>query len=221
MSKASYRVFTFQDLTFQSNSMLLHLHTSLHTTTHFTVILAWASPTSLAVTKGIIVIFFSSAQLDASIQQVFLLDLRLEFAAEGRRLHRDEFGTHPIHSTLPFQLFLTANLQPSLEPITNTQTSILPKEVQCAFKDLMTHRVLQFALPIAFRCVLHRFKSQDIHRDQLLLRSLIPIQPIPHFTLIQLTTHNATHRLRGERHNSQMILPQVHLRKPCYDFTFL
>ena len=82
-----------------------------------------------------------------------------------RRLHRDEFGTHPIHSTLPFQLFHTANLQPSLEPITNTQTSILPKEVQCAFKDLMTHRVLQFALPIAFRCVLHRFKSQDIHRD--------------------------------------------------------
>ena len=46
----------------------------------------------------------------------------------------------------------------------NTQTSILPKEVQCAFKDSMTHRVLQFALPIAFRCVLHRFKSQDIHR---------------------------------------------------------
>ena len=43
------------------NSMLLHLHTSLHTTTHFTVILAWAFPTSLAVTKGIIVIFFSSA----------------------------------------------------------------------------------------------------------------------------------------------------------------
>ena len=61
MSKASQRVFTFYDLTFQSNSMLLHLHTSLHTTTHFTVILAWASPTSLAVTKGIIVIFFSSA----------------------------------------------------------------------------------------------------------------------------------------------------------------
>ena len=178
MSKASYRVFTFYDLTFQSNSMLLHLHTSLHTTTHFTVILAWASPTSLAVTKGIIVIFFSSAQLDASIQQVFLLDLRLEFASSQRRYsRRSEFGTHPIHSTLPFQLFLTANLQPSLEPITNTQTSILPKEVQCAFKDLMTHRVLQFALPIAFRCVLHRFKSQDIHRDQLLLHYSYPYNP--------------------------------------------
>jgi len=60
----------------------------------------------------------------------------------------------------------TANNQLlKLDLITNTQTSILPKEVQCAFKDLMTHRVLQFALPIAFRCVLHRFKSQDIHRD--------------------------------------------------------
>lgn len=178
MSKASYRVFTFYDLTFQSNSMLLHLHTSLHTTTHFTVILAWASPTSLAVTKGIIVIFFSSAQLDASIQQVFLLDLRLGFASSQRRYsHRDEFGTHPIHSTLPFQLFHTANLQPSLEPITNTQTSILPKEVQCAFKDLMTHRVLQFALPIAFRCVLHRFKSQDIHRDQLFVHYQHPYNP--------------------------------------------
>lgn len=38
------------------------------------------------------------------------------------------------------------------------------KEVQYAFKDLMTHRVMQFALLIAIRCVLHRFKSQDIHR---------------------------------------------------------
>ena len=72
----SHRVFTFYDLTFQSNSILFHFTSSLHTTTHFTVIEAWAFPTSLAVTKGIIVIFFSSAQLDASIQQVFLLDLR-------------------------------------------------------------------------------------------------------------------------------------------------
>lgn len=50
--------------------------------------------------------------------------------------------------------------------VIDTQTSILPKEVQYAFKNLMTHRVLQFALPIAFRCVLHRFKSQDIHREE-------------------------------------------------------
>ena len=50
--------------------------------------------------------------------------------------------------------------------VIDTQTSILPKEVQYAFKNSMTHRVLQFALPIAFRCVLHRFKSQDIHREE-------------------------------------------------------
>ena len=49
--------------------------------------------------------------------------------------------------------------------ITNTQTSMLPglPEAQYAFKDLMTHGILQFALRIAFRCVLHRCKSQDIH----------------------------------------------------------
>ena len=40
--------------------------------------------------------------------------------------------------------------------------------VQCAFKDLMIHWVLQFALRIAFRCVLHRCGNQDIHRLKLL-----------------------------------------------------
>ena len=34
---------------------------------------------------------------------------------------------------------------------------------QCAFKILMIHEVLQFALRIAFRCVLHRCGSLDIH----------------------------------------------------------
>ena len=36
-------------------------------------------------------------------------------------------------------------------------------EAQCAFKVLMIHEVLQFALRIAFRCVLHRCGIQDIH----------------------------------------------------------
>ena len=36
------------------------------------------------------------------------------------------------------------------------------KGVQDAFKDSMTHWILQFALRIAFRCVLHRCGSQDI-----------------------------------------------------------
>ena len=34
---------------------------------------------------------------------------------------------------------------------------------QIAFKDLMIHRILQFTLLIAFRCVLHRCESQEIH----------------------------------------------------------
>jgi hypothetical protein len=49
---------------------------------------------------------------------------------------------------------------------TNTQTGILPTEVESAmcvqrFDDSLS---LQFALHIAFRCVLHRCESQDIHR---------------------------------------------------------
>ena len=35
---------------------------------------------------------------------------------------------------------------------------------QDAFKGLMIHWILQFALRIAFRCVLHRCGSQDIRR---------------------------------------------------------
>jgi len=34
---------------------------------------------------------------------------------------------------------------------------------QYAFKNLMIHEVLQFALRIAFRCVRHRCESRDIH----------------------------------------------------------
>ena len=38
---------------------------------------------------------------------------------------------------------------------------------QFAFKDSMIHGVLQFTLRIAVCCVLHRCKSQDIHRCEL------------------------------------------------------
>ena len=37
-------------------------------------------------------------------------------------------------------------------------------EQQFAFKDLMIHLILQFTLHIAFRGVLHRCTSQEIHR---------------------------------------------------------
>ncbi|KAL7465821.1 hypothetical protein ACHAXS_006585 [Conticribra weissflogii] len=36
-------------------------------------------------------------------------------------------------------------------------------KAQCAFKILMIHEVLQFAIRITFRCVLHRCGIQDIH----------------------------------------------------------
>ena len=43
------------------------------------------------------------------------------------------------------------------------QTCPWPKpQAQCAFKDSMVHGILQFTLRIAFRCVLHRYGSQDI-----------------------------------------------------------
>ena len=43
------------------------------------------------------------------------------------------------------------------------QTCPRPKpRAQFAFKDSMVHGILQFTLRIAFRCVLHRYGSQDI-----------------------------------------------------------
>lgn len=45
---------------------------------------------------------------------------------------------------------------------------------QCAFKDSMTRVDLQFALRLAFRCVLHRCQSQEIHRCRLCLVRLSP-----------------------------------------------
>ena len=61
----------------------------------------------------------------------------------------------------------TINIHPNtVYIIYHTPTNILPKEVPYAFKNSMSHRVLQFALLIALSCVLHRFKSQDIHRNE-------------------------------------------------------
>jgi hypothetical protein len=47
------------------------------------------------------------------------------------------------------------------------QTCPRPRpRAQHAFKGSMIHGVLQFALRIAFRCVLHRAGFQDIHRQE-------------------------------------------------------
>lgn len=52
-----------------------------------------------------------------------------------------------------------------MEERTDTQRGILVLRAQVpyAFKDWMIRGVLQFALRIAFRCVLHRCENQDIH----------------------------------------------------------
>ena len=150
-----------------------------------------------------------------------------------------------------------------------------------AFKDLMIRIILQFTLRIAFRCVLHRCRNQEIHRLEVVDISLrvTPRREHARVTfevvgLVGLKNHpvepsgagrhyskpcekpsrakplgQSAAILRGweNRHpiefsvcierktgrsqsNSQvvvilvfmsMILPQVHLRKPCYDFSFL
>lgn len=46
-------------------------------------------------------------------------------------------------------------------------------EAQVAFKDSMTHGILQFTLPIAFRCVLHRWENLEIRCRKLYLSSLV------------------------------------------------
>ena len=47
------------------------------------------------------------------------------------------------------------------------QTCPRPRpRAQHAFKGSMIHGVLQFALRVAFRCVLHRAGFQDIHRQE-------------------------------------------------------
>ena len=50
----------------------------------------------------------------------------------------------------------------------DTEASMLirgnPLLARVAFENLMIRGVLQFALRIAFRCVLHRYGNQDIHR---------------------------------------------------------
>ena len=42
--------------------------------------------------------------------------------------------------------------------------------VQLEFKDSMVHKILQFTPSIAFRYVLHRCESQDIHCRETFLR---------------------------------------------------
>ena len=92
-----------------------------------------------------------------------------------------------------------------------------------AFKDLLIPGTPQFILNIAVRYVLHHYSSQDIHHCKI-LKEYIELQKI----CIVLKVCKKTDRVKRDSliiRNGigfvRMILPQVHLRKPCYDFSFL
>lgn len=113
---------------------------------------------------------------------------------------------------------------------------------QLAFNILLAHGILQFAVLIALRCALHRHLNQDIHRWKLLERKEINspcvfmccARSCEHAR--QLPTHTQCNPMKCDSYVRVaphtlaytsvwillvMILPQVHLRKPCYDFSFL
>ena len=113
---------------------------------------------------------------------------------------------------------------------------------QLAFKDSMVRGILQFTPSIAFRYVLHRCESRDIRCREsccslpwrarrsasaaaersfkILLGAaapgLCPAEGAARPPRVQRLTGP-----RSVRWHTTMILPQVHLRKPCYDFSFL
>ena len=83
---------------------------------------------------------------------------------------------------------------------------------------------------ITVRCALPRTPNQGIHR----CRCRIGIRNLQTFVVLRRLrsmpnqldwgTNSMTcplHHFRGDGQVVRMILPQVHLRKPCYDFSFL
>ena len=120
---------------------------------------------------------------------------------------------------------------------------------QCAFKNSMIHGSLQFTLRIAFRCVLHRCESQDIHCYELSCvfnhvpfffsqkeRTMISVQSTHKMCFFRCfvfdVSSSSSPREGREKVEKRleyaevdtmevMIPPQVHLRRPCYDFSFL
>lgn len=119
---------------------------------------------------------------------------------------------------------------------------------QLAFKDSMVRGILQFTPGIAFRYVLHRCESRDIRcRESCGLPFIFPprgrdVRPGPseqQFVFLGAAPRPevvwsargraaaAGRSVTGSRSSERdviyrsMILPQVHLRKPCYDFYFL
>ena len=119
-------------------------------------------------------------------------------------------------------------------------------KAQDAFKNLLVLGILQVTELITFHCALHRCSSQDIRRWKLLflIKEMDQIncnnnKAAQCLTACWAKNCNATHENLHKAHwhalpaqaltlmvhkNGllvRMILPQVHLRKPCYDFSFL
>ena len=101
-----------------------------------------------------------------------------------------------------------------------------------AFKDLIIHEIPQFILHIAVRYVLHHYSSQDIHHCKILEDYEISEESFVKcrkkgFEKTLFKTSPVTVALDAKimidclEQCVRMILPQVHLRKPCYDFSFL
>ena len=105
----------------------------------------------------------------------------LFFADPSARTHKHKsqnntlIGLESVHTKDRFFFFsrrmkITRPILPTcswLWWLTESEPGMLQlkrSEQQFAFKDLMTHLILQFALRIAFRGVLHRCGNQEIHR---------------------------------------------------------
>ena len=71
-------------------------------------------------------------------------------------------GANPAAHTNAIEL-LDCSWHEEQNTLNQVYSRVTPR-VQSAFRDLMTHGILQFTMRIAFRCVLHRYSSRGIHR---------------------------------------------------------
>ena len=121
----------------------------------------------------------------------------------------------------------------------NTDTSMpsgMPKSTS-AFNGQLIHGILQFTMIIALCCTLHQHVNQDICCWKCVVRWITYLSTIKqNSNAINTMTAAPTKAQRptehwhdtspsANHHNrcliTRMILPQVHLRKPCYEFSFL
>ena len=131
----------------------------------------------------------------------------------------------PLHCLvgLPYLAFVYRNTDSSA-----AWMHVLPQHV---FNFLSTPETPQFAMRFAGRYVLHHFSSRDIHRCKDYQKGNASSRPNCWVASLRTTyCHSSECREVGHlpsRHGRprmaqvRMILPQVHLRKPCYDFSFL